>query len=168
MGYCGARPIPEEALDRLSYDPETGDIIWIKAIKNHPRLLGRVAGCSATGYRKIKIGAFSYAAHRIAWFMTTGKQPYLIDHINGDSSDNRFINLRECTQKENVRNRKIVDNKSGFPCGVRVLPSGKFQARVTCDGKSHALGTFATKEEAGDVSKEERKIRFKQYVRSEE
>jgi len=166
-GYCGARPIPDEVIDRLSYNPETGDLIWIKLNKSHPRLLGKVAGCNRDGYRKIKIGGVAYSAHRVAWFIVTRKQPYLIDHINGDSLDNRFINLRECTQKENVRNRKIVDNKSGLPCGVRSLPSGKFRARVTCDGECHELGTFATKEEAGEVCKEARKVLFKQYVRSE-
>jgi hypothetical protein len=31
----------------------------------------------------------------------------LIDHINGDSSDNRIVNLRQTTQSENNRNRVL-------------------------------------------------------------
>lgn len=71
----------------------------------------------------------------------------VVDHINGDGLDNRRINLRVCTQKENVRNRIHGPiSRSGFR-GVFGHPSGR-EARIKVNGKSKHLGTFATAEEA--------------------
>lgn len=75
-----------------------------------------------------------------------------VDHINGDRLDNRRVNLRVCSNAENMRNRgKNVNNTSGFK-GV-VLMTDKslkkpWQAQIMTDGKYRYLGVFATKEAA--------------------
>lgn len=69
---------------------------------------------------------------------------YVVDHINGDSLDNRRENLRVCTTKENAANRAFV-TACGFH-GVRKHGS-RWQARLL--GKS--LGMFDTAEEAARV-----------------
>ena len=66
-----------------------------------------------------------------------------IDHINGNTLDNRIKNLRLCSHKENMRNRKT----SGFK-GVSKTLSGKYRARITVDRKEIHLGSFNTKEDA--------------------
>ena len=65
-----------------------------------------------------------------------------VDHINGNSLDNRIKNLRVCSAKENSRNRKGNDK------GVRRTSSGKFSARITVDRKEIYLGSFSLKKEA--------------------
>ena len=82
----------------------------------------------------------------------------LVDHINGDTMDNRRSNLRVCSKDENGRNRKIAskNNTSGFK-GVSYRKKGPdminewsrpWQAYINYDKKRHHLGMFATAEEA--------------------
>lgn len=63
----------------------------------------------------------------------------VVDHINGDGLDNRRTNLRLCTQRENLLNRK-VRSRSGFR-GVTRTPAG-WVARISDDGRKLQLGTF--------------------------
>ena len=44
----------------------------------------------------------------------------MVDHINGDRTDNRRINLRACTRSQNAMNTKIPsDNKFGYKGIIR-------------------------------------------------
>lgn len=70
----------------------------------------------------------------------------LVDHINGDGLDNRRINLRIASHRENCIN-SIVANSTGFR-GVEALPSGKWRAKVCVHKKPYRSAPFATVEEA--------------------
>lgn len=64
-----------------------------------------------------------------------------VDHINGNTLDNRICNLRKCSNKENIRNRKKgKDNTTGFK-GV-VYREGKYLSKIKYDGKQIYGGTF--------------------------
>lgn len=140
--------IPQEVHDRLSYDALSGEFIWIAENKMHPRLTGKPAGTIRDGYVIIKIGGSPFRGHRIAWYMMTGEQPKVIDHINGITTDNRFENLRNVGFSENAKNHGKEMGPKGLPVGVRELPSGRYQARITCDKMVHSLGTFTSISEA--------------------
>lgn len=72
----------------------------------------------------------------------------LVDHINGDGLDNRRVNLRAATPRENARNRRVrSDSLSGFK-GVRRLSSGTWIARIEVGGRRVSLGSFDTAESA--------------------
>jgi hypothetical protein len=101
------RHINAKQLKKLvSYDPVTG--LFTRLV---PSCGGRVpAGFvfrpkTWNQYQHIKIGGVQYTAHRLAWVLMTGKQPDFIDHINGLKHDNRFVNLRDVTASENMKNR---------------------------------------------------------------
>lgn len=66
---------------------------------------------------------------------------YEIDHIDGDSLNNRRCNLRLCTHAQNLRNSKRrKDNISGFRGISLNRRSHKWQATITVDGKTIYLG----------------------------
>jgi hypothetical protein len=72
----------------------------------------------------------------------------IVDHINGDTLDNRAENLRICTNAENLRNRgKTKANKSGYK-GVYKNKTG-WVAQITVNFKCTHLGTFETAALAG-------------------
>ena len=73
----------------------------------------------------------------------------VVDHINGDKTDNRKENLRLCQQNENARNRKRNKNNTSGVTGVRFhRQSGKWVARIKVNYRYIALGSYDTMEEA--------------------
>lgn len=102
----------QEASKVLSYDPETG--LFVRLHRNKPP---KFAGHkNDRGYILIGVNNKSYFAHRLAWLFVHGSFPEgLIDHINGDPSDNRIINLRLTDNMGNNRNQKNSRrNKYGY------------------------------------------------------
>ncbi|MDE2104201.1 MAG: HNH endonuclease [Patescibacteria group bacterium] len=89
----------------VSYNPETGEFIWVVCYRK-PWMNGRIATRPrGNGYLYIKANEEQYSASRLAIEIHTGVPvPYtkVVDHINGDITDNRIANLRAITQKENL------------------------------------------------------------------
>lgn len=72
-----------------------------------------------------------------------------VDHKDRNVLNNCKSNLRVCTAKENGRNRGVRrDNTSGFPGVRKEKRTGRWTARITCDGKEISLGTYETFREA--------------------
>ena len=66
-----------------------------------------------------------------------------VDHINGNTLDNRRSNLRVCTHKQNTRNSKLSKaNRTGYK-GV-AFRKGNWIAEISPDGKKVYLGRFAS------------------------
>ena len=106
MSWALLRPMPpiEDLYDYYDYNPDTG--IITRRGKHRP--LGYIH--RPTGYRLINYSRngvkIHFYAQRLAYTFYTGTDPYplLIDHINRDKDDNRIINLRTATHKENSAN----------------------------------------------------------------
>jgi len=141
----------DEVLKRFSYDETTGDLIW-KTHRQRPDLIDTVAGSTHDGRKQIYLNCKKYWAYRLVWLFHHGYIPDMIDHIDGDPTNNRIENLRECTKSENLRNRgKQKNNTSGLKGVYWNKRANKWEAR--CDGY---LGIFETKEEAAKVVQEYR------------
>lgn len=70
-----------------------------------------------------------------------------VDHINGDTLDNRRENLRVATRSQNQANRgKQKNNKTGYK-GVYKTRNG-FWSAIKYAKKSYYLGVFDTEEDA--------------------
>ncbi len=82
----------------------------------------------------------------------------IVDHINGDTLDNRKSNLRICTILENQWNRKkSKKNTSGY-IGVvevkRYRTPNKFCSHIKHNKKNIFLGVYSTAKEAAIVYNE--------------
>ena len=79
----------------------------------------------------------------------------LVDHINGNTLDNRKSNLRLCTNQENIRNCKVPKNNTSGHKGVYwVANRNKWAAQITINNKTISLGRFNTLDEAVEKRKQ--------------
>jgi len=149
----------------IKYDPIDGSFTWADPSKYHNNLLGKKCGVWVTAnskrYLVIKIGSKKYRAHRLAWMITYGELPNVIDHIDGDTTNNRISNLRNVDLLANAQNhlkhkKDFSTKRSGLPVGVKSLPSGRFLSRISVRKKLISLGVFNTPEEAHKKYMEER------------
>lgn len=80
--------------------------------------------------------------------MTGAHPPEVVDHINGDRTDNRWCNLRCVSVETNTQNRHVHGkNSQTRMLGVRKF-QGKFRAAISLNGVQRHLGTFGSAEEA--------------------
>ena len=143
----------EKLKQEVEYKPLTG---LFYRLKTHRTVkVGDIAGgnhrLSNHSKEYVRVGVLGkyYAAHRLAWFYMTGAWPTKnIDHINQNSLDNRWVNLRECSHQENGKNQKKYINNTTGVTGVQLRPSGKWRARIYHQGKHISLGNFASFEDA--------------------
>ena len=140
----------EEFYDKLKYrydyNPLTGDIVRLFSHGSN-RIgspVGHIINCN---YRVVKTRAKTVLCHRLAFYIMEGYLPEQIDHIDGNRSNNKWLNLRECTRAENQRNLAIrSDNKSGYR-GVREYGDyNKWKGSVKLNGKEHYKYGFKTPE----------------------
>jgi hypothetical protein len=150
----------ETVKQRIDYDPETGLLTW--KVKTGHKRAGKVAGCAHKqnrNYIVVQIDRRTYMAHRIAWLLMTGEHPQeMIDHIDGNSQNNRWSNLRLATNKQNQENQNKINsrNKSGFRGVCYVKGRNKWRACVQHDGVMHYFGEYLTAQDAGDAAKAKR------------
>lgn len=87
-------------------------------------------------------------------FLIDAPKGLMVDHINGDTLDNRKANLRLCTNGQNQRNRnRMSNNQSGFKGVCYVEKHNFYTASIQCEGKKIHLGTFSTAESAFEAYK---------------
>lgn len=113
--------------------------------------LARTKGSPNRDRYFVSINGATFRAHRIIYAMHHGIDPgkMQIDHINGDSTDNRIENLRLATSQQNNRNRRIAsNNKSGVRGVCWCRSKRKWKAYIMIDGKMHNLGGFDSLQDA--------------------
>ena len=102
------------AIQYISYNHLTGDIVRIDRKNSNGSI-------DKDGYLILKIKGKQYKSHRLAYAKYYNTNPIgIIDHINRIKTDNRIVNLRLVTQKENVLNKKFYPNKDTGIVGVHL------------------------------------------------
>jgi len=154
----------ERLRELLEYAPETGLFYWRK--HRGGVAAGQGAGSAHSGgYRLIVIDGIHHYAHRLAWLHVHGEDPKQeIDHINGIRTDNRIANLRQCSRRENARNKRRQNSRFK---GVVLRPaSGKWCAQIGLNGRSVYLGIYDTAEAAAAAYDAAARRHFQDFART--
>ena len=132
----------------FDYDPATG--LFLHAYYKCGRAVrGAVAGTvNRKGYRMLRIrNDVIFIASRAAWLIVTGNDPvdHIVDHVDRDTLNNAFSNLRLATDNTNQWNREARGyHKKG----------NRYVACIRHYGKLIHIGTFDTAEEAQSAYRE--------------
>lgn len=160
-------PLPsQEELKRvLSYNPDTGLLLWEERPRSdfatdrshkvwNARYAGQPAlnGVGKKGYRVGRIFSIMVKSHRVIWKMVTGEEPVVIDHEDGVRTNNRWTNLLDTTDQGNAKNRKqYTNNKSGITGVYWNKACGKWHAQIAHEGRKVNLGFFTELEDAREA-----------------
>lgn len=135
----------------LEYSPSTGSLTW--RVARGRCAAGTPAGYDTDrGYRAVRIFGKVVYIHRVACLYMTGSIPPEVDHINGDRSDNRWLNLRRADRIENSKNMKMPStNKSGVMGVFWNNGKRKWTARIKVRQQSIHLGHFHSLSDATEA-----------------
>ena len=130
----------------FTYDPLTGVVYR----KSGPQS-GSVASVllKRQGKNRVSIKGKKMYAYRIAWALHYGVWPtYEIDHINGNSADDRISNLRDVTRKINQENVRRPNSRNSLGI-LGVSKKGNFfTAKLVINRRLTQIGTYKTADEA--------------------
>jgi hypothetical protein len=157
---CIALPSCVYLNECFEYNAETGELFWKVRPLYHFKNAHRMNNCNSryvgkkittidiNGYCIVCIDGIRYRVHRIIWKLVTGNDPIkLIDHIDGNRSNNKISNLREASHQENARNTMVSKhNKLGVKCVYKKY--NQYYAYILIDGERINLGSYSTVEEA--------------------
>jgi hypothetical protein len=154
--------LTKEYLNEL-FEYKDGNLYWKSFRKG--TLKGLLAGTKSHHYYQICINYKIYRTHRLIWIFHNGNTEKTIDHINGDSFDNRIENLRSCNLSENSCNSKNRKNNTSGVKGVGwCLQKKKWRARIVHQNKEIHIGFFDDLNQAKTKIKEKRQEIHKEFT----
>jgi hypothetical protein len=135
---------PQDVLQALfDYDPDTG----VLRFKSTGEEAGHTVLVGPEPYRKNYKALPPMLLHRLIWKLVTGQDPGPgMDHADGDGLNNRWENLRPCTQAENMQNVRRRPGGAREIIGV-YRDGNRWRAELQADGK-RIRKAFDTPEEA--------------------
>jgi hypothetical protein len=98
------------------FEYKDGNLYWKSMPYKRNDLIGTKAGADIGANRsQITINKKHYKTHRLVFLMFHGYMPKEVDHIDGNSLNNKIENLREATRSEQCCNTKLrKDSTSGI------------------------------------------------------
>ena len=141
------------------YEYKDGYLYW-KIKPNARKNIGDVVGCldKTNLYYKTRYKDKNYLVHRLIFAWHYGYFPPMIDHIDGNKSNNKIQNLRAADNKSNQWNQKLHSkNTSGFKNVIYNKFKKVWVCRFKVNGKHIMRGYFKTPEEANELAIKMRK-----------
>lgn len=149
----------------FNYNPGTGELTW----RDRPRedfatqrgwrvfqtqCAGKVASAKAVmganTYLVVRFDGRLHLQHHVIWVYMTGEElECLIDHQDGDGTNNRWDNIRPATYSQNHANRKYQGRTvSGLKGAFYDKKNKRWESRIGLNGKTKFIGRFDTAEDA--------------------
>lgn len=137
------RPKIAELREYIYYDPETGEMVWIKD-KGRARVGDTVGTERPDGYFEFKFNGVHLRVHVVAWALRAGRWPSgPVDHRNNKRDDHRWSNLRQTTTAKNNMNRRIHShNTSGYKGVSWSKSDSRWRASIYAGSKKIHIGNF--------------------------
>lgn len=153
----------DELRAQLIYDEEAG--AFFKRGRPRNQALGKRQG----EYWAVYVNGRYWKAHHLVILYVHGRWPTdVVDHINGDTVDNRLSNLRECKQADNVKAaRRRRDNSSGVKGVSFCNRAKKWVAYIQHDKRHRFLGYYREKDHAVAARVKAAAEIFKDFQRDE-
>jgi len=99
-------PSVEILKEKFEIDPSIPSGLRWKVERRGPKTPGNSAGRSTQGYYQTRVNGVHFYNSRIIWKMINGNDPEnVIDHIDGNPSNNNLSNLQDITQSQNLRKK---------------------------------------------------------------
>jgi len=116
--------------------------------------------------RNIMAGSSRTTTVRLHRLIMDCPKDLVVDHINGDSLDNRRANLRLATQAQNLHNRKKKANTSSQFIGASFNKSHRYWcSQIKVNGKSLWLGSFDNEIAAARAYDKAARMYHKEFAR---
>jgi HNH endonuclease len=132
---------------------------WLATFSWHVHMNGRQVRAQCSVWDKNSRKWQRVLMHRMILQAAPGQ---IVDHINGDTLDNRVANLRFATAAQNARNH-APRGKSGHN-GVR-KSSGAWAAMISPGGREISLGVYDTPEKAAAAYNAAAVVVYQQFAR---
>lgn len=133
----------------LHYNQYTGIFTWRVNRTGGVKAGDEAGGVGYSGYRRIKVDGRAYRSNRLAFLYMTGSIPKISDHIDRNKTNNRWNNLRPCTNAQNRMNAWVQSNNtSGYKGVCWNKAASKWQAQIMINQKTIYLGLFDCKHHA--------------------
>jgi hypothetical protein len=125
------------------FEYKDGALFW-KVDRKSNKLKGKPVGAiNGKGYFETKLNGKSFKVHRIIYAMHHGYLPEVVDHIDGNRTNNRIDNLRVATPGENKYNQKVYKNNTSGAKGIFWNEKHKkWRTQINYSGKRKCLGSF--------------------------
>lgn len=120
------------------------------------------------GYKKVVRGTGLRMIYMSREILGVADPKIIVDHINGDTLDNRKANLRLVNRQQNAFNAKHnrSNNSSGYKGVTYFASRGKWVAQITHNYKHVTIGYFDTAEEAAMAYDKKAIELFGEYART--
>ena len=139
--------LSKEYFDEL-FAYKDGNLFW-KNSRKGTKAGDKAGGLYGDGYISLSVSNKRYLAHRVIFLMHNEYLPEMIDHIDGDRTNNRIENLRAATRAQNGHNFGLsAHNKSGHRNVYWSNKDNRWRVHLRCNGKRISCGSFVELDDA--------------------
>jgi len=146
-----AKSLNRDKLNEM-FEYRDGILLYRKNPNRSVSRIGTRAGwVRPNGYRMVIVDGEEYREHRVIWAMHYGdiEAGQIVDHRDGNESNNTLSNLRAASETYNRLNQRMRKGRKGQYKGVCWDKSrNRWMARLKIGDTTYYIGRFDTAEEA--------------------